>query len=144
MEPLGRGSSSGVNGHAVWLTCMKCKLRLMYCPTWVSTGGASISGPPCSGHREEMHQLRREDGSSRVPHKIHWVGGSRRNNHEEVKRFSPRGRHWGPQQPRRLSRTTARAPPRARSIRHPRRLQQREPRRDIRTCSRPKHQCHQR
>ena len=47
-------------------------------------GGASISGPPCSGHREEMHQLRREDGSSRVPHKINWVGGSRRINHEEV------------------------------------------------------------
>ena len=47
-------------------------------------GGASISGPPCSGHREEMHQLRREDGSSRVRHKINWVGSSRRINHEEV------------------------------------------------------------
>ena len=86
-----------MNGHAVWVDMHEVQVEADVLPHVGFHGGASISGPPCSGHREEMHQLRREDGSSRVPHKINWVGGSRRINHEEVASDSvPEERHWGP------------------------------------------------
>ncbi|CAJ1424831.1 unnamed protein product, partial [Effrenium voratum] len=30
--PMGRGSLSGKNGHAMWLTCQRCRIRLSYVP----------------------------------------------------------------------------------------------------------------
>ena len=45
MESFGRGSSSGQNGHALWLCCKVCKLRIMYTPRWGATGSYRSAGP---------------------------------------------------------------------------------------------------
>lgn len=45
VETFGRGSSSGQNGHALWLSCRDCKLRVLYVPRWGATGSYRSAGP---------------------------------------------------------------------------------------------------
>lgn len=45
VQAFGRGSQSGINGHAMWLCCSKCALRLLYCPTIGSKGSYRSAGP---------------------------------------------------------------------------------------------------
>jgi hypothetical protein len=44
-EGFERGSHSGMNGHALWLTCHRCKLRLMYVPVHGAKGCYRSPGP---------------------------------------------------------------------------------------------------
>ena len=44
-EGFRRGSQSGVNGHALWLTCHRCKLRLLYVPVHGAKGCYRSPGP---------------------------------------------------------------------------------------------------
>lgn len=44
-EGFGRGSLTGCNSHAVWIVCAKCRLRILYCPTWSAKGSYRSAGP---------------------------------------------------------------------------------------------------
>lgn len=43
--PGGRGSVTGSNGHAAWVGCLRCKLRLSYTPAYGATGLSRSPGP---------------------------------------------------------------------------------------------------
>ncbi|CAK9073030.1 Retrovirus-related Pol polyprotein from transposon TNT 1-94 [Durusdinium trenchii] len=45
VEPFSRGSLSGCNGHALWLTCAECRLRLLYVPRWGAKAAFRSAGP---------------------------------------------------------------------------------------------------
>lgn len=51
---FGRGSPSGSNGHALWLTCRACQLRVMYVPTWGSKGTFRSPGPLIKDVEEKL------------------------------------------------------------------------------------------
>lgn len=53
-ERFGRGSQSGVSGHAVWIVCSQCKLRLLYAPTWGAEAVYRSAGPLAADVKKKL------------------------------------------------------------------------------------------
>lgn len=57
-----RGSPSGANGHALWLCCRKCMIRIVaYVPTWGSTGAHRSAGPLSSDTNKKTKDSKEGD-----------------------------------------------------------------------------------
>ncbi len=44
-QGFGRGSLTGTNGHALWVACSQCRLRLLYVPSWGAKAVYRSAGP---------------------------------------------------------------------------------------------------
>ncbi|CAJ1376507.1 unnamed protein product [Effrenium voratum] len=51
--PMGRGSLSGKNGHAMWLTCQRCRIRLSYVPA-IGAHARFRQSPPLAKDVEDI------------------------------------------------------------------------------------------
>ena len=56
IEPFFRGSSSGQNGHAMWLSCQQCKLRVLYTPRWGAKACFRSAGPLPNDVQEKINK----------------------------------------------------------------------------------------
>ena len=54
LAPFARGSLSGSNGHALWMMCSRCALRLMYVPTWAAKGCYRSPGPLMADVKDKL------------------------------------------------------------------------------------------
>ena len=45
VESFGKGSMTGCNGHGLWLVCARCRLRVLYVPTFGAKGAYRSAGP---------------------------------------------------------------------------------------------------
>ncbi|CAK9044628.1 Integrase catalytic domain-containing protein [Durusdinium trenchii] len=57
VQPFGRGSLSGMNGHGVWLTCEWCALRVLYCPTYGAKATHRSAGPLSSDVKSKLNEM---------------------------------------------------------------------------------------
>ena len=55
-----KGSPSGSNGHAMWIGCKTCRLRLRYVPTYGATGRYRKSEPLSADVKETVTRLEKE------------------------------------------------------------------------------------
>lgn len=53
-----RGSVTGSNGHARWVGCERCKMRLLYVPTFGSTGSFRQAGALPGDIKEQVAELK--------------------------------------------------------------------------------------
>lgn len=53
----GRGSPTGSNSSAMWVACRKCQLRLLYIPSFGSTGLHRQAGPLPSDTKAKVEEL---------------------------------------------------------------------------------------
>lgn len=56
IAPFARGSLSGVNGHALWLTCSQCSLRLLYVPVHGAKACYRSPGPLMSDTQAKLEK----------------------------------------------------------------------------------------
>lgn len=57
IEPFGKGSKSGVNGHALWLSCAQCRLRLAYVPKVGAPATSRSAGPLATDVQETLGKM---------------------------------------------------------------------------------------
>jgi len=56
-----KGSPSGQNGHALWLSCQECMLRVMYTPRWGAKGTYRSPGPLLPDIQEKLNKTEAND-----------------------------------------------------------------------------------
>eukprot|EP00435_Cladocopium_sp_Y103_P046165 s284_g13.t1 len=56
IEEFHRGSLSGTNAHALWLTCKECRLRVLYVPTFGAKGTFRSPGPLDKDVKEKLKE----------------------------------------------------------------------------------------
>lgn len=67
VEKFGRGSLSGSNGHGIWLCCSRCRLRVLYAPTWGAKATYRQSGPLDKDVKKKLQQHPENDV---MPHQL--------------------------------------------------------------------------
>ena len=70
VEPFGRGSLSGTNKHGIWLVCARCRLRVVYAPTWGAKGCYRSAGPLAKDVSTRLEEMKQIPESERDPNTL--------------------------------------------------------------------------